>query len=130
MSTYQTPHKGDSLGSSVRPRQDLKQIQLGLAKWLKAIFGKNFKDEGSTFAIGKQEDGHSCGICVINSFEHELFGNALFEHSSRNLLRIRYFTESMKFLLTNVRTSTTRCNELTLTSVIIIYPDRPSTGAD
>jgi len=85
-------------------RQDLKQIHSGLEKWLKAIFRVHFKDKGQTFEIGKQEDGHSCGICVVNSLEHELFGAALFTHSNRNVLRIHYFMEVTKFLLKEVRT--------------------------
>lgn len=104
-------------------RQDLKQIYFGLDKWLKAIFGVRFTDRGQTFAVGTQEDGHSCGICVINSLEHELFGAALFTHSSRNALRIHYFTEVIKFLLKEVRTYPIQNRELTLTSVVAIYRD-------
>lgn len=115
--THWTFHEGDSLKSSV-VRQDLKQIHLGLAKWLKAIFGANFKDMGRTFAIGQQEDGHSCGICVINSFEHELFGSALFTHGGRNILRIHYFTEAVKFLLAEVRIYFIELNELILIPMV------------
>ena len=118
--------EGDSLHPPV-VRQDLKQIHFGLCKWLKAIFKVTFEDKGPTFAIGKQEDAHSCGICVINSIEHELFGTALFTHNSRNILRIRYFTEVVKFLLKEVRTYLTRGNELTLTSAVAICRDRPPT---
>ena len=84
-------------------QEDANHIYQGLSKWLKAVFGTSFRDGGRTFAIGKQEDGHSCGICVINSIEHELFGTALFTHSSRNILRIHYFTEVIRFLLREVR---------------------------
>lgn len=83
---------------------DAKHIYLGLSKWLKAVFGTSFRDVGRTFAIGKQEDGHSCAICIINSIEHELFGTTLFTHSSRNILRIHYFIKAMKLLLKEVRT--------------------------
>ena len=115
--------KGDSLMPSVL-RQDKKQIHLGLSKWLKAIFGGPFKDMGRTFAIGKQKDSHSCGICVINSIEHELFGTTLITHSSRNALRIHYFTEAMKFVLKEVKTRSIRANDQILTSVC---PDYSST---
>ena len=94
--------KGDSLSPSSM-RQDTKQICSGLQTWLKAIFGTSFKNNGSTFKIGRQEDGHSCGICVINSLEHELFGTPLFTHKIRNTLRICYFIETMEFLLKDVR---------------------------
>lgn len=94
--------EGDSLNPFVT-RQDLKYIYRGLAKWLKAIFGTHFEKKGQVFVIGRQEDGHSCGICAINSFEHQLFGSTLFVHASRNILRIHYFAEAVKFLLTEVR---------------------------
>lgn len=110
-------------------RQDSKQIYAGLEKWLKAIFRFSFEDKGPTFAIGKQEDGHSCGICVINSLEHELFGTALFTHSSRNDLRIRYFTETVRFLLREVRINPFCGNKLTLTSVVAICQDYLSARA-
>ena len=84
-------------------RQDVKQIYSGLEKWLRAMFNIPFKVKGTTFAIGKQDDGHSCGICVINSLEHDLFGTVLFTYSNRNILRICYFTEAIKFLLKGVR---------------------------
>ena len=87
---------------------------------MKAIFYVSFEAKDPTFTIGKQKDGHSCGICVINLLEHELFGTTLFIHSSRNILRIHYFTETAKFLLKEVRMHPFCGNELTLTSGIAI----------
>jgi len=65
-------------------------MRRGLARWLSIVFGVGFKDLGNTFLIGRQKDGHSCGICVINAIEHAIFGVPLFTDKDRNVLRVRY----------------------------------------
>ena len=101
----------------------MKQIYSGLENWLKAIFNTPLKNKGATFLIGTQKDGHSCGICVINSLDHEMFGTALFKHDDRNILRIRYFTEAMKYLLKEVRMYSVWHDKPVLTTVIAACPN-------
>ena len=91
---------GDSL--SREPDTEVQHVRRGLANWLKAVFGSAFKDLGSTFLIGRQEDGHSCGICVVNAIEHAMFGAPLFTDGDRYRLRVRYFVEAIKYLLNDV----------------------------
>lgn len=74
----------------------------GLKKWLEVVFRALFKDLGNAFLIGQQEDGESCGICVINAIEHAMFGVPLFTDEDRYALRVRYFVEVVKYLLDNV----------------------------
>lgn len=77
-------------------------MRRGLENWLDAGFGAPYKDMGNTFLIGKQEDGHSCGICVVNAIEHGMFGVPLFTNKDRYALRVQYFVGVVKYLLDNV----------------------------
>jgi hypothetical protein len=83
--------------------KDLAGLRKRLSTWLTHVFGGSFKDLGSTLSIGKQNDEHSCGICVINAMEHAVLNTALFTHEDRYTLRIRYFVELAEYVLRNVR---------------------------
>ena len=67
------------------------------------MFKKALHGTGRTLEIGHQQDGDSCGICVINSIEHHMFGTALFTHDKRNTHRAYYFRKAVEFLLDKVR---------------------------
>jgi hypothetical protein len=110
---------GDSLGDRV-PSTELQHIRRGLKNWLDATFGAPFKDLGGTFLIGRQKDGHSCGICVVNSIEHAMFGVPLFTDKDRHTLRIQYFVEAVKYLLDNV---SILCTEHDCTYLFFSLPD-------
>lgn len=92
---------GNSL-SNVPYKKDVDQICRGLERWMSILLGRQFKNDGQTLPIGAQQDGVSCGICVLNAFEHALFDVPLFTHSNRNSLRAQYFTEIAKLLLDHV----------------------------
>lgn len=82
---------------------ELDHLLRGLENWLVTAFKVPFKDLGNTFPIGRQEDGHSCGICVINAIEHAMFGVPLFIDKNRYAFRVQYFVKAIKYLLDNVR---------------------------
>lgn len=83
----------------------MQEIRQGLAAWLNFAFGASFKDLGDTLPIGQQYDDYSCGICVANAMEHAMFNNTLlFDYKNPRTLRIRYFIETVKYLIENVRT--------------------------
>ena len=65
---------------------------------MRAVFGAKFEDLGNALPIGRQSDGHSCGICVVNAVEHAIFGAPLFIDRNRYNLRTRYFVEAVKYL--------------------------------
>jgi hypothetical protein len=67
------------------------------------MFKKAFQGIGGLLEIGRQQDGDSCGICVVNSIEHHMFGTPLFMPTERNTSRVSYFTKVLEFLLVNVR---------------------------
>ncbi|KAF9779588.1 hypothetical protein BJ322DRAFT_1167867 [Thelephora terrestris] len=92
---------GDSFGDR-NPNAELQQIRRGLTNWLSVVFGVSFADLGNALPIGQQEDGHSCGICVINAIEHAIFNVPLFTDENRYRLRVQYFVEAVKYLLENV----------------------------
>jgi len=96
------PDLGDSLGDCSR-NTELEHICRGLESWLSVVFEVQFKDLGNTLPTGRQTDGHSCGICVINAIEHAIFGVPLFTDRDRYRLRIQYFVEATEYLLNNVR---------------------------
>lgn len=92
---------GDSLGDR-DPSTDVQYVRRGLENWLGVAFGVPFKDLGNAFPIGRQEDGSSCGICVVNAIEHAMFGAPLFMNKDRKALRVRYFVAAVTHLLENV----------------------------
>ena len=92
---------GDSLGAQI-PSTDLQRTCRGLENWLSVAFGVPFRDLGNTLPVGRQKDGHSCGVCVINAMEHAMFGVPLFTDEDRFRLRIRYFVEAINYLLDKV----------------------------
>jgi len=67
------------------------------------MFKKSFRSTGRTLEIGHQQDGSSCGIYVVNSIEHHMFGTPLFTHDERNTFRVYYFTKTVELML-SVRT--------------------------
>jgi len=93
---------GDSFGSQCH-YTDLQRMRRGLENWLGTAFRVPFKDLGGTLPIGRQEDGYSCGVCVINAVEHAMFGVPLFTDKDRHALRVQYFVDAVKYLLENVR---------------------------
>ena len=92
---------GDSLGNRV-PSTELQHIRHGLENWLNGGFWGSFEDLGNTFLIGQQQDGYSCGICVVNAIEHAMFNVPLFTDQDCYILRVRYFVEAVGYLVDNV----------------------------
>ncbi|KAH7905193.1 hypothetical protein BJ138DRAFT_1130617 [Hygrophoropsis aurantiaca] len=81
---------GDSLSHcSSKPTNMIRATQ----NWLKSEFGSPFRDEGDTLTHGVQTDSFSCGICVVNTLAHNLFGDQLFTHAKRFSLRMMLFVE-------------------------------------
>jgi hypothetical protein len=85
-------------------KTDIGKICRGLDRWTKSQFHAAFKNAGEALPIGTQQDGISCGICVFNALEHEIFNTHLFAHARRNVLRVLYFVDIMKLLLDRVST--------------------------
>jgi len=95
-------------------RKDLEDLRRGLSNWLPRAFEKkgkkgkkgkgkgDFTDLGGVLPIGTQNDGYSCGICVINAMEYAIFDVPLFKATDRFTLRVHYFLELVAFLLDNV----------------------------
>jgi len=75
------------------------------------MFKKSFCGTGKTLEIGRQQDSNSCGIYVVNSIEHHMFGTPLFTHDERNALRAYYFTKAIEYLLDGVRIKSSPTNE-------------------
>lgn len=97
---------------SMRPRRLTRQSKpqhrtVANTSWagksLSVVFGATFEDLGNTLPIGQQEDSYSCGICVVNTMEHMMFGAPLFTDRDRYCLRVQYFLEAVKYLLNDVR---------------------------
>jgi hypothetical protein len=83
-------------------KSDIDKICRGLDHWTNALFHAPFKNIGEVLPIGTQQDGISCGVCVLNALEHEIFVTRLFTHDRRNVLRVQYFMDIMKLLLDHV----------------------------
>lgn len=74
-----------------------------MGNWTFQVFGERFQNCGDTFPVGRQKDGNSCGICVINAMESAILGTPLFTHADRYCLRLRYFVTILKHILGHVR---------------------------
>ncbi len=86
-----TAFTGDSLPLGKNVRAGIKHLVKGLCSWMRKELGQPIKDGGDNLPHGRQQDGYSCGICVVNTFAHALFNDKLFTHESRFLLRVEYF---------------------------------------
>ena len=83
-------------------KTDIGKICRGLDRWTKTLFHAQFKNSGDILRIGAQQDGTSCGVCVFNALEHEIFDTRLFTHDRRDFLQVQYFVDIMKLLLDRV----------------------------
>jgi hypothetical protein len=97
---------GNSLGYESY-KTDIGKICRGLDHWTRIMFYAPFKNVGEVLPIGIQQDGISCGVCVLNALEHEIFDTRLFTHDHRNVLRVQYFIDIMKLFLDHVSTCIT-----------------------
>ncbi|KIJ59916.1 hypothetical protein HYDPIDRAFT_32656 [Hydnomerulius pinastri MD-312] len=79
---------GDSLEGSSPPPKTLVQM---LKRWLDARFGGQFRLLNEQMAHGMQTDTFSCGIVTANTIAHAIFGEALWQPSSRSMARASWF---------------------------------------
>ena len=103
--------KGNSLQDD-RYVGDINKISRGIERWGKVTFKKSFHGTGKTLEIGRQRDDSSCGICVVNSVEHRMFGTPLFAHSERDTFCVYYFTKTIQLIFNGVSTGSFPTNEL------------------
>ena len=89
--------QGNSIVDQETPRE-FDALHQGLCQWL----GSAYKSENAGFAIGKQQDRSSCGVCVLNAMEHAMLGTALFTHANRSLVRMGLFVKLAAHLLGKV----------------------------
>lgn len=75
-----------------KPGKAVEAVLNAVSKWLLAEFGYQFVCAGNSLPIGRQQDAYSCGVCAINSLAHILFGDPLFTHDRRELLRLDLFS--------------------------------------
>jgi hypothetical protein len=83
-------------------KHDIGKICRGLERWTKNSYHAPFRNIGEVLPIGTQQDGISCGVCMLNALEHTILNTRLFTHDARNVLRVRYFTRIMDLLLDRV----------------------------
>ena len=69
------------------PKIAMKKIQW----WLKARFGKEFKDLGDSLEHGLQDDYTSCGILTSNTVAHDVFGDEIWTCENKFLERVKWF---------------------------------------
>lgn len=91
------------------------------------LFQISLQNVGSTLEIGRQEDITSCGICVVNSIEHHIFGTPLFTHGERDALRVYYFTKTVEFLVNGV---SAMFLDKRMTLTLMLSQPTPEAGAD
>jgi hypothetical protein len=62
-----------------------------LQTWLKASFGKRFKNFGNSLEHVVQNDSYSCGIITANTIAHTILGHPLCDNSCTANERIKWF---------------------------------------
>lgn len=67
------------------------------------MFGETFSNDGDTLKHGVQNDEWSCGIVTPNTIGHNIFGDPIFRHDNRRLMRMQYFVRFAKAQLEQVR---------------------------
>ena len=84
------------------PRQLMKKIRT----WLRHCFNMTPSYGGNSLPHGMQRDTFSCGLFVINTFAHALFGDRLLSGSEAVPIRIDWFVKLAKHVVkdNNVRT--------------------------
>ena len=92
---------GDSQGGVPRA-ESIEALSRKLIKWLNDVFGPRFTLRTEPLPTGRQQDGYSCGVCVMNAMEHAAFNITLFTPKDRHRLRIRYFIHFVRFLYDDV----------------------------
>ncbi len=70
------------------PPRFIKHLQM----WLKASFGKSFKNLGNLLPHALQDDGYSCGIITVNTLAHDLFMRPLWSSEKAIEERLSWFT--------------------------------------
>jgi hypothetical protein len=73
--------------------KELAELYTALRTWLNAVYGGASRSVGRKFTIGTQDDGSSCGVCVMNAMDHAMFGQALFTQADRHLVRMGLFAK-------------------------------------
>ena len=108
---------GDSLYQD-QPQQ-LATIFKGLRKWLSHEFERPFGLDDTVVLIGYQDDGHSCGPCVLNAMEREMTGVELFTDSAKFRVRMHLFTQMVAHLKRKVGAATLDMLSLCLIALLV-----------
>ena len=93
-------HTGDSLSQETYPT--LPDLCTGLEKWLNHLFPGKFSYGGRQLPIGQQDDGSSCGLCVMNAAEHKMLGAPLVTPDRSQHIRVQYFFDILTHVLRDV----------------------------
>jgi len=92
------PYPGDSLTQD--SYADKKAVVTrGIEAWTEAVFGTRFINGANSYDIGVQNDGNSCGVCVINAIKTYIHGGDIFNHATHFRYRLEYFIEAANYLL-------------------------------
>lgn len=112
---------GDSLNKD--RSESLANLGSALRDWLEQALGAEFEGNGRTLPIGSQDDGSSCGVCVLNAIDHAIFGTALFRPSDRHLVRMNLFTKLAGYLRETVGAPPTPSASVVHSSSVSQWPD-------
>ena len=92
---------GDSLEDMIPPPTEfIKNLQL----WLKSRFGGLFQ-LGAKLKHGKQNDGHSCGICTANTIAVAVLGEDIWTSKRSAVERVEWFSKLTTRHMNDVSTS-------------------------
>ncbi|KAJ7586217.1 hypothetical protein C8J56DRAFT_1086435 [Mycena floridula] len=80
---------GDSLSHKNIPRPDREMMKLNW--WLERRFKRPFRDSGDALEHGLQDDLVVCGMVMMNTFEHGIFGDPMWNVSRKTYDRARWF---------------------------------------
>lgn len=78
-------------------------FEKALKAWVEEVMEESYSI-GTPYDAPQQKDMYSCGICCIAFITHQLFGDPLWSHASRNMLRAEQFIMAANVFIAQVST--------------------------
>ena len=100
---------------------DTKQVCDNITAWLALAFKRKFSISTQALPIGRQKDGHSCGIFVMNAIEHAIRNVPLLTPEGWRGWRVSYFLTLTRYVLERVRQPSVHLHGRNCTHIVVSH---------
>lgn len=73
-----------------------------LRRWLNAAFGQTFTIMDGNGICAVQDDPSSCGLCIVNAIDREVWGARFVTHETRDEWQVEYLADIIFHLVDQV----------------------------